>query len=35
MSLTVVGWGWHEDTGEKLLQSRCGEPHTKAQRLGS
>lgn len=30
----VVGWGWHEDSGEKALQGRCGEQCTKAQRLG-
>lgn len=27
MALTLVGEGWHEDTGEKVLQDRCGEQH--------
>lgn len=34
MSLTVAGCGWHEDTGEKILQGRSEEQCTKAQRLG-
>ena len=29
MSLTVAGGGWHEDTGEKILQGRSEEQYTR------